>query len=629
MKRYFLLLILICIDLISCQKHSENIDAPKEPQSHQIELSQQLIKVGFNTNTYTVGINSSCTWVAESLNEWIRVQTECGTTNTKELTFVVECNENNNSREGAISIINSTYNIVTELQVVQNSFVPEINISNYNLDFIANGEEKIVDISSSIEYSIFTEAKWLYCSKSDNGLKIKAFTNAKAEERSANVIISNTDFDLSKIITVTQKAQNPNNVIYYASSDNNGVRPYKPSAFNAEIIFYDLNRETGQGALVFDNTVTSIGKDAFYNCQNLADITIPESVTEIGVDAFFGCFRLKRVNINNLSAWCSINFGNYEANPLHNSKSLYLNGVEIVDLEIPSDVTMIKDYTFCNCENFKSLSIHDRITSIGGVAFYQCSNLSSVHIPNSVKSIGKSAFYDCENITSLTIGDGVEEIKDWAFAYCEKITSVVIPNSVTDMGNETFYFCSNLMEATIGKNVKSIGAEAFYCCENLTNILIPNSVSSIGERAFCGCHSMIDVILGNSITYIGWRAFDGCKNLINITIPDSVYEIGDDAFNYCSNLTEVTIGKGVTRIDGTTFRYCDNLLSIYCKPIEPPAICYYSGAKVGPFPFNPKMKIYVPRNSYGDYTQYDWVADGYIDSSNWRMYESYIEPYDF
>jgi hypothetical protein len=37
------------------------------------------------------------------------------------------------------------------------------------------------------------------------------------------------------------------------------------------------------------DTVTSIGKFAFYECQSLADIDLPDSVKDIGKDAFTGC----------------------------------------------------------------------------------------------------------------------------------------------------------------------------------------------------------------------------------------------------------------------------------------------------------------------------------------------------
>ena len=36
-------------------------------------------------------------------------------------------------------------------------------------------------------------------------------------------------------------------------------------------------------------SVTSIGNSAFYNCNSLTSVTIPNSVTSIGNSAFYGC----------------------------------------------------------------------------------------------------------------------------------------------------------------------------------------------------------------------------------------------------------------------------------------------------------------------------------------------------
>ena len=44
--------------------------------------------------------------------------------------------------------------------------------------------------------------------------------------------------------------------------------------------------------LIIPNSVTSIGRYAFYGCINLKSITIPESVTSIGFGAFDGCSNL-------------------------------------------------------------------------------------------------------------------------------------------------------------------------------------------------------------------------------------------------------------------------------------------------------------------------------------------------
>ena len=145
----------------------------------------------------------------------------------------------------------------------------------------------------------------------------------------------------------------PSRVIYYTSSDGDRLFPEstEPSTFGAVLL--SNTYENGVGTLVFDgdvknigenafkdcsaltsitipNSVTSIGEWAFSSCTGLTCITIPNSVTSIGSFAFFNCYGLKEVHITDLDAWKNISFGDYDANPLGNSKAkLYLNGVEV------------------------------------------------------------------------------------------------------------------------------------------------------------------------------------------------------------------------------------------------------------------------------------------------------------
>ena len=147
--------------------------------------------------------------------------------------------------------------------------------------------------------------------------------------------------------------------------------------------------------VVIGNNVTSIGDYAFYYCTSLTSVTIPDSVTEIGEHAFYDCTSLKDVYYTgDLSAWCKIDFSNHLSNPMNEGAKLYLNGVELTEATIPSNVTEIKDYTFSRCASLTSVTIPDSVTEIGICAF-SSSTLTSVTIGDSVTSIGESAFCYC------------------------------------------------------------------------------------------------------------------------------------------------------------------------------------------------------------------------------------------
>ena len=133
----------------------------------------------------------------------------------------------------------------------------------------------------------------------------------------------------------------PNNQIWYTSSDGNVVTPNKTYyVFGATI--KSNTYSNGKGVITFDGDVTMIGDEAFYNCDKLTSVTLPESVASIGKKAFYDCDGL-------------------------------------TEFTIPDSVTTIGYGAFYGCDNLTSVTIGDSVTSIGGSAFEDCTSLTSVY----------------------------------------------------------------------------------------------------------------------------------------------------------------------------------------------------------------------------------------------------------
>ena len=120
--------------------------------------------------------------------------------------------------------------------------------------------------------------------------------------------------------------------------------------------------------------------------------------------AFYYCSGLGKVCINDLDAWCGIDFGSADANPLYYAGNLYLNGELLTELSIPAEIAEVKDYAFYNCNGVTNIDIVDGVKSIGNSAFYGCSDLETLYISNTIESIGNYAFAECNNIMDIKIG---------------------------------------------------------------------------------------------------------------------------------------------------------------------------------------------------------------------------------
>ena len=255
---------------------------------------------------------------------------------------------------------------------------------------------------------------------------------------------------------------------------------------------------------IIPDGIVSIGKAAFYDCNNLVSINIPDGITRIENSAFFSCESLSNV-------------------------------------VIPESVEEIGSGAFDYCRSITSLKLPSNLTKINSWTFDNCSGLKSITIPEKVTDIDDGAFSFCDNLEEVKLPDGLERIGDCTFAYCKKLNNIEIPSSILSIGEGAFsksYELKNITfagraPASIGKNCfEGITMSAYYPSNDIT------WTSDIMQN------------YGGTITWIPLEEANNIEVLIN--------NIGSTN----SNATIVAPTEGWKEGENTFVVSCDNVCAV-------------------------------------------------------------------
>ncbi len=201
-----------------------------------------------------------------------------------------------------------------------------------------------------------------------------------------------------KNIDFSQSVININSGMIYGSAFYNNEENWDNGVLYINNQLVKANDISGEYAI--KQGTESISSEAFCNCSNLECIMLPESLKTINESAFLYCDSLDTVYVDSIDSWCNIEFvESYDnsANPLRYADSLFVNGELLTQVEIPTGIEKIPDYTFQNFD-IAVLNIPDTVKEIGEFAFRNCENLTTAIIPKSLCKIKYGAFDGCKNL---------------------------------------------------------------------------------------------------------------------------------------------------------------------------------------------------------------------------------------
>ncbi|MCR5541487.1 MAG: leucine-rich repeat protein [Ruminococcus sp.] len=113
----------------------------------------------------------------------------------------------------------------------------------------------------------------------------------------------------------------------------------------------------------------------------------------------------------------------------------------ITSVIIPDTVTSIGESAFMECDSMTSVTIPDSVKTIGVCAFSGCASLKSVKLPKNLQTVAEAAFSDCTALKTLTIQNSSTTFKYEAFIGCTSLKTVTIPASIVKIEDAAFGFC--------------------------------------------------------------------------------------------------------------------------------------------------------------------------------------------
>ena len=332
-------------------------------------------------------------------------------------------------------------------------------------------------------------------------------------------------------------------------------------------------------SVVIGENVETIGKDAFYFCQNMTDVYVLSEDIAAGMTSVADCVSLldyaQRIYI-----WVGLTVTDFVSTTYPYKSMAQLDGYNMecyskeeientcehlgMQVFVQEPTCTEQGYTGSWCPdcmyheeyNFVPALGHDFVDGI-------CSVCGEKYVPTGI--CGNDLIWTFDEETGVLAITGTGVMYDYGVngigspapwhEYREQILELQIADTVTGIGFEAFADCTALTSFVVPLGVEYLGWRAFAGCTGLQEVVVPEACAwtSTYQYAFEGCVSLTDIYIFSETVVaknVGWLDYTHLLDYAKRIYICQAEEVSDaiDVIFTCTNQPEMVELDGVTRL---------------------------------------------------------------------------------
>ena len=300
-----------------------------------------------------------------------------------------------------------------------------------------------------------------------------------------------------------------------------------------------------------------IGEEAFFFCDSLSSVVLPDSLKSIGLSAFEHCLSLKELVL---------------PQDLQHIGQNAFTDAGLTTMHIPKDLVDFHRWNFMtNITEFTVEEGNPLYKAYDGALYYYGSEGFSWN------NEWHLLFYPYGKDDDIyVIPDFIEDFSYDAFCfgrgrYIDNSKLRVVDIGLRKIDNDVLSYIACRIRVDDKSDYYTVIDDLLYDKEasvlfqipryTKENLVIPEGVTTI--MPYSGERTLIKTIeLPSSLRTIGYGAF-GYSELTHIEIPAGVTDWDQYSFSFCDKLTTISIQDGLTTIPAECFSWCPELETIY------------------------------------------------------------------